>query len=149
MNIALQKSIIKPKRSKLNGEYIQPDWFTKYGRYLKEHTWSNIITYRPYKVKVTEYNAERLFSRLVKNDELGISYLWYALEKDRESNWTHAHLLTNGVYDLTRKDIASTLKRSISEIKYVASPESSQAVSHYCSKNIGIGKIIGYGFVHK
>ena len=149
MNIALQKSIIKPKRSKLNGEYIQPDWFTKYGRYLKEHSWSNIITYRPYKVKVTEYNAERLFSRLVKNDELGISYLWYALEKDRESNWTHAHLLTNGVYDLTRKDIASTLKRSISEIKYVASPESSQAVSHYCSKNIGIGKITGYGFVHK
>ena len=70
-------------------------------------------------------------------------------ERDRESNWTHAHLLTNGVYDLTRQDIASTLKRSISEVKYVAKPEDSKAVSHYCSKNIGIGKIIGYGFVHK
>lgn len=148
MSIALQKAIIKPTRSKLNGEYIQPNWFTKYGRYLKEHSWSNIVTYRPSKVKITEYNAERLFSRLVKNDELGISYLWYALEKD-STNWTHAHLLTNGVYDLTRQDIATTLKRSISEIKYVASPESSQAVSHYCSKNIGIGKITGYGFVHK
>ena len=83
-----------------------------------------------------------------ENDDLGISFLWYALEEDK-TNWTHAHLLTNGVYDLKRKDIASTLKRSISEIKYVASPESSQAVSHYCSKNIGIGKIKGYGFVYK
>ena len=148
MSIALQKAIIKPKRSKYNGKYIQPTWFTKYGRYLKEHSWSNIITYRPSKVKITEYNAERLFKRLVDNEELGISYLWYALEQDK-TNWTHAHLLTNGVYDLKRKDIASTLKRSISEVKYVASPESSQAVSHYCSKNIGIGNIKGYGFVYK
>ena len=148
MNIALQKAIIKPKRSKLNGEYIQPNWFTKYGRYLKQHSWSNIITYRPSKVKITEYNAERFFKRLVENDELGISYLWYALEEDK-TNWTHAHLLTNGVYDLKRKDIATTLKRSISEIKYVAKPEDSQAVSIYCSKNIGIGHIKGYGFVYK
>ena len=149
MSIALQKAIIKPTRSKYNAKLIETNWFTKYGRYLKEYSWSNIITYRPYKVKVTEYNAERLFSRLVKNDDLGIKFLWYALERDRESNWVHAHLLTNGVYDLTRQDIASTLKRSISEVKYVAKPEDSKAVSHYCSKNIGIGKIIGYGFVHK
>ena len=147
MNIALEKHIIKPKRSHLTGKFIEPNWFVKYGRYLKEHTWSNIIVYRPYKVKLTEYNAERLFKRLVDNKALEIKYLWYALEKDRERDWYHAHILTNGVYDVTRKDIASTLKRSISEVKYVTKPEDQKAVSHYCSKHIGIGDITGYGFV--
>ena len=149
MNIKLERSIIKPKRSKYNGKLIQPSWFTKYGRYLKEHHWSNIIVFRPYKVKITEYNAERLFSRLVRKNDLGIEYLWYALEKDRDTNWTHAHLLTNGVNDLKKIDIASALKRSISEIKYLSTPKNKEAVSHYCSKYIGIGHITGYGFVHK
>ena len=72
MNIALEKNIIKPKRSHLTGKFIEPNWFVKYGRYLKEHTWSNIIVYRPYKVKLTEYNAERLFKRLVDNKALEI-----------------------------------------------------------------------------
>ena len=149
MNIDLEKKIIKAKRSKLNGKLIEPDWFTKYGRYLKEYDWNNIIVYRPYKVKVTEWNAERLFRRLIKNNKLGLDYLWYALEKDRDTNWTHAHLLTNGVYDLNKKDIASTLRRSISEIKYLSKPYDKDAVSHYCSKHIGIGNILGYGFIHK
>tara|TARA_B100000886_G_C20415270_1_gene488999 strand:+ start:188 stop:637 length:450 start_codon:yes stop_codon:yes gene_type:complete len=148
MNIKLERSIIKPKRN-YRGNIVQPSWFTKYGRYLKEHNWNNIIVYRPYKVKVTEYNAERLFSRLVKKNDLGIEYLWYALEKDRDTNWTHAHLLTNGICDLNKIDIASALKRSISEIKYLSTPKNKEAVSHYCSKHIGIGHITGYGFVHK
>ena len=123
MNIKLERSIIKPKRN-YRGNIVQPTWFTKYGRYLKEHNWNNIIVYRPYKVKVTEYNAERLFTRLVRKNDLGIEYLWYALEKDRDSNWTHAHLLTNGVNDLNKKDIASALRRSISEIKYLSTHRS-------------------------
>ena len=101
MNIKLERSIIKPKRN-YRGNIVQPTWFTKYGRYLKEHHWSNIIVYRPYKVKVTEYNAERLFSRLVRKNDLGIKYLWYALEKDRDTNWTcrqtHPHTATLNTY---------------------------------------------------
>ena len=149
MNIELERKIIKQSRSKYNGKYVQPTWFTKYGRYLKEHKWNNIIVYRPYKCKITEYNADKLFTRLVRNKKMGIEYLWYALEKDRDTNWTHAHLLTNGICDLNKKDIASTLKRSISEIKYLSTPNNSDAVSHYCSKYIGIGDITGYGFVFK
>ena len=148
MNIKLERSIIKPKVN-YRGKVVKPTWFTKYGRYLKEHNWSNIIVYRPYKVKLSEYNADRLFNRLVNNKNLKIDYLWYALEKDRDTNWTHAHLLTNGVNDLNKKDIAKTLKRSISEIKYLSTPKNKEAVSHYCSKYIGIGHITGYGFVHK
>ena len=149
MNIELEKKIIKAKRSKYNGKLVRPSWFVKYGRYLKEHHWNNIIVYRPYKVKLTEYNADRLFTRLVNNKDLQVDYLWYALEKDRDTHWTHAHLLTNGVNDLNKKDIATTLKRSISEIKYLSTPSNQSAVSHYCSKYIGIGKITGYGFLHK
>lgn len=79
MNFKLEKIIIKPKRSKLTGNLYEPEWFTKYGRFLEQYPWDTVIVHRPYKVKLNEYNAERIYNKILKA-KLGIEYLWYALE---------------------------------------------------------------------
>lgn len=149
MNVKLEKSIVKPKRSKLTGNLYEPEWFTKYGRFLEQYPWDTIIVHRPYKFKLTEYRADKLYQRIL-NANLGIKYLWYALEKDRY-NWVHAHLLTcqgDNPLHPNRHDIAKAIKRSVSEIRYFDHPDSQQAISHYSSKSIAHDNVMGYGFLY-
>ena len=151
MNIKLERSIVKPKRSKLTGNLYEPEWFTKYGRFLEQYPWDTVIVHRPYKVKLNEYNAERIYNKILKA-KLGIEYLLYALELDRDYNWVHSHILTcqgDNPLHPNRHDIAKAIKRSVSEIKYFDHPESQQAIAHYCSKSISHKNIIGYGFLYK
>ncbi len=117
----------------------------QYGKWLGGMTWNFIATVRPH-YKLTEYIADLKFQRLVEYPS--INQTFYALEWDRDTNFTHAHLLLNADSTLSREDLARKLRLNPKAVGYFQTVADQQAVSNYCSKQIGT-KAIHYNFFKK
>ena len=122
---------------------------TEYGKWLGEYNWSHIVTIRLH-YKLTEMQADNLSKRLINNSEK-VERLFYSVEKDRQDNMNHMHLLleTRNA-ELSRKEIAlaSGLAKNPKAISFVQNADSQKAVSMYASKYIGREGVF-YGYEEK
>lgn len=106
----------------------------QYGDWLSGIAWNYIVTLRPH-YKLTEYNSERMMRRLARDHS--IYRMFYAIEKDRDCNMTHAHLLLEANPVLDRKYLSNKLSINPKAVSYFESVSSPEAVSYYCTKHIG------------
>jgi len=110
----------------------------EYGKWLGGMTWNFIATVRPH-YRLTEYVADRKFQKLTK-DPL-VHQTFYALEWDRDTNFTHAHLLLNADNSLSRENLAKKLGVNPKAVGFFQTVVDQKAVSNYCTKQIGTNAI--------
>jgi len=110
----------------------------EYGQWLSEFNWSHIVTIRLH-YKLTELQSYNLGQRII-NCSKNISRLFYSVEKDRQDNMNHMHLIIESMNPkLTRKQLANDagFGNYVNAVSYFQKADSKRAVSNYCSKYVG------------
>jgi len=105
----------------------------EYGNWLGTMDWDILATIRTH-YSLTETSSDRMMSRLIKYKY--VDKVFFALERDRNCQMNHAHLLlkTNGYLD--RDKLAKSLGVNNKAVGYFNDVVSPEAVAYYCTKNI-------------
>ena len=105
----------------------------EYGKWLGTMKWDYLATVRPH-YSLTPTSSDRMMSNLVKYKN--INKVFFALERDRNCNMNHAHLMLKTKSTLNRKDLAKQLHVNPKAVGYFDKVISPEAISYYCTKNI-------------
>jgi len=111
---------------------------TEYGQWLSEYNWSHIVTIRLH-YRLTELSAQKLCQRLIQGSR-DVVRLFYSVEKDRQDNMNHMHLLIeSNDSSLSREKVAKAagLAKNPKAISFIQPADSKEAVSMYATKSIG------------
>ena len=105
-----------------------------YGEWLRTMEWNYLATIRLH-YGLTALSSDRMMSKLIK--QKGIDRLFFALERDRDCQMNHVHLLLQASSFLDRERLAKALSVNNKAVGYFEAVESRKKISHYCSKNLG------------
>lgn len=111
---------------------------TEYGQWLSAYNWSHIVTIRLH-YRLSELSAQKLGERLIQGSK-AVRRLYYSVEKDRQDNMNHMHLLIESTdANLTREKVAAAagLSKNPKAISFIQKVDSKEAVSMYATKSIG------------
>lgn len=106
-----------------------------YGEWLGGFDWSHMITIRLH-FRLSEVSAYNLCKRLFKGSR-HINKLFYSVEKDRQDDMNHMHLLVDSKWTTLRRDqlaSAAGFKDYPNAISFIENVKSKEAVSLYATK---------------
>lgn len=97
---------------------------------LKVADWKHTVTIRP-TIKVNPFSAFNLVQRLARKLK---SIIYFTLEKDRDTNHKHLHLLLDK--PTTKEEVYKSLKIKKSSVTYSESIKSKSDIASYIHKHI-------------
>ena len=115
-------------------------------RWLLTKPFDWMVTFRPKKTKLNEYNATKLFDEAVSNLS-GVSDVLWSIEADRDKKSTHAHLLIGG--DVTKSELAEALNRNEVELPYFEPIQSKEQAIGYVTKYIKRDAVKAFNYINK
>ena len=105
----------------------------EYGKWLSTMDWDILATIRTH-YSLTPASSDRMMANLIKYRN--IDKLFFTLERDRNCQMNHAHLLLKSNSFLDRETLAKQLHVNPKAVSYFMDVISPEAVSYYCSKYI-------------
>ncbi len=105
----------------------------EYGKWLGQMDWNYLATIRPH-YSISPIASDRMMRSLIKYQN--IDRIFYALEKDRNCNMNHVHLMLKTNNDLDGDNLAKQLHLNPKAVGYFDEVNSPEAISFYCTKNI-------------
>ena len=103
------------------------------GKWLGGMEWHYFATVRPH-YSLSPTASDRMMSRLTRIN--GIDNIFYALERDRDCNMNHAHLMLKTSKQIDWESLSKALGLNNKAVGYFDSILSPEAVSYYCTKYI-------------
>lgn len=104
-----------------------------YGKWLGTMDWNILATVRPH-YSLTPTSSDRMISNLIKYKN--VDRVFFSLERDRDCNMNHIHLMLKASNSLDRNTLAKQLHLNPKAVGFFNDIISPEAVSYYCTKKI-------------
>jgi hypothetical protein len=105
----------------------------EYGNWLGQMEWTHLSTIRTH-YSQTVKSSETIVKRLYRDKS--IKGVFFAIERDRDCNMNHMHLMVNSKKKINREDLAKALGVNNKAVGYFQKIIDSKAVGVYCAKEI-------------
>lgn len=104
-----------------------------YGKWLSNMKWNYIVTIRRH-YKLNEFNIKPMIDRLFKYR--AIRKLFFVIEKDRDDDMTHVHLLLDTTVEYTRNRLSKELEINSKSLSYIEEIQDVSEACAYVSKDL-------------